>query len=157
MEAWRAMRRVCSSVNDVEGRPLHWAGNLSFICRHKSANNSDFKSNRAPSTFHAQQILRRHDTTIMFRKRNPQTKWPQRPYTKLQPSSSSASSPSPPLGGLIKEITGPDFHAQQDDSQAHVGISDVELVASYNWVNKDDPEILVPGKYAISNILKTHY
>ena len=60
------------------------------------------------------------------------------------------TSPSPPLGELIGRLRSRSkdtyFPERTDHGQKHVGITDVELVSSYNWVNKAGATIIVPGK-----------
>ena len=56
--------------------------------------------------------------------------------------------PSPPIGDLIDELRGFDvFTAAQagNNNDETVGITDCKYVASYNWLDREDPTILVPG------------
>lgn len=51
------------------------------------------------------------------------------------------SSPAPPLGEMIERITRDSLKSDGD----HVGIENVKLVASYNWISSSSPEIIIPG------------
>ncbi|EMT74598.1 hypothetical protein NOF04DRAFT_1042239 [Fusarium oxysporum II5] len=52
------------------------------------------------------------------------------------------SSPAPPLGDVIERITQDSLKSDGD----HVGIENVKLVASYNWISSSSPEIIIPGQ-----------
>lgn len=57
--------------------------------------------------------------------------------------------PDPPMGSLVEKMEihsdGP-LSARNNDTRDYVGISDVELIASYNWIDTPRPEIMIPGK-----------
>ncbi|KAH7487483.1 hypothetical protein FOMA001_g5612 [Fusarium oxysporum f. sp. matthiolae] len=52
------------------------------------------------------------------------------------------SSPAPPLGEMIERISRDSLKSDGD----HVGIENVKLVASYNWISSSSPEIIIPGQ-----------
>ncbi|KAF4954474.1 hypothetical protein FGADI_5253 [Fusarium gaditjirri] len=52
------------------------------------------------------------------------------------------SSSAPPLGDVIERITQDSLNSNGD----HVGIENVKLVASYNWISSSSPEIIIPGQ-----------
>ncbi|KEY66029.1 hypothetical protein S7711_06937 [Stachybotrys chartarum IBT 7711] len=55
--------------------------------------------------------------------------------------------PPPPIGPLIDFIDSETLETYEDlEGKGPVRITDVALVASYNWADKKQPEILVPGK-----------
>lgn len=71
--------------------------------------------------------------------------------------SKTETTPAPPLGEFLGRLRSRNqdmyFPEKTDGSQEHVGISDVELIASYNWVKKSSPTIIVPGEYKSLAIL----
>lgn len=60
------------------------------------------------------------------------------------PLAQSEASPPPPLGDLIEAI---DQKSLEDTTEGNgtFGITESELIASYNWVNQKNPKIIVPG------------
>lgn len=67
---------------------------------------------------------------------------PKNPLAQLE------ESPFPPLGRLIEAIDAKTFKDTDLDECTHLGIKDVETIASYNWVDQKAPKILVPGMYS---------
>lgn len=56
--------------------------------------------------------------------------------------------PEPPVGSLIEILSSDHVTANATgDSGDYVGIRDVKLVASYNLMSSQDPEIMIPGKH----------
>lgn len=51
-----------------------------------------------------------------------------------------------PLGDLLKTFHNSDIKVETHDSRTGSAISDLQYVASYNWLNGEDHVILVPGK-----------
>ncbi|KAB5586293.1 hypothetical protein GE09DRAFT_59099 [Coniochaeta sp. 2T2.1] len=61
-------------------------------------------------------------------------------------STDVSSSPAPPLGTVIQSL---DKHDLEIDAEEHLDkayIQDCELVASYNWLDKSSPNIIIPGR-----------
>lgn len=56
----------------------------------------------------------------------------------------SEESPPPPLGELIEVINREDLR-DTSGKNIHFGITESELVASYNWADQKSPKIIVPG------------
>jgi hypothetical protein len=60
--------------------------------------------------------------------------------------------PAPPLGELVTSVDAADLErlekAAKHQDAAYTRIDNVSLVASYNWVDVDKPEIVVPGETA---------
>ncbi|KAB5582270.1 hypothetical protein GE09DRAFT_262617 [Coniochaeta sp. 2T2.1] len=57
-----------------------------------------------------------------------------------------SSVPAPPLGTLIQSLA---KHDLDNDAEAYLDsarIQDCELVASYNWLDKSDPAMIIPGR-----------
>lgn len=58
-----------------------------------------------------------------------------------------SSVPSPPLGKLIQSLT---KHDLEKDARAYIdkaSIQDCSVVTSYNWLDKSNPTIVIPGQY----------
>lgn len=72
--------------------------------------------------------------------------WTARPKN---PNVQLEESPFPPLGDLIEVIDAKNFENTDGEECAHFGIKDVELIASYNWVDQKAPKIIVPGMHAL--------
>lgn len=64
-------------------------------------------------------------------------------WRKTVRASEVSAWPSPPQGEILDTL----HHDELSDlaESAFVGISDVEVVASYNWETNDSPKIIVPG------------
>ncbi len=56
-----------------------------------------------------------------------------------------SSTPAPPLGPIIESLFTSDIEADAGKYASTAVIKDCELVASYNWLDKKEPTILVPG------------
>ncbi|KAL6903162.1 hypothetical protein GGI43DRAFT_334584 [Trichoderma evansii] len=69
--------------------------------------------------------------------------WSARPKN---PNGQLEETPFPPLGDLIEAIDAKSFENTDGDECTHFGIKDVELIASYNWVDQKAPKIIVPGR-----------
>jgi len=55
--------------------------------------------------------------------------------------------PSPPIGPILQQISRDELEGNNLTSR-EVGITGMEDVASYNWVDREnEPTIMVPGKY----------
>lgn len=54
--------------------------------------------------------------------------------------------PDPPKGSLIKKLEARDLSSLGKGTGGYIGISDVEFVASYNWMDTDGPQIMMPGE-----------
>ena len=54
--------------------------------------------------------------------------------------------PDPPKGSLIENLQSPGLASHDGKAGDHIGINDVELIASYNWMAGPGPEIMIPGK-----------
>lgn len=61
--------------------------------------------------------------------------------------SAVSSVPSPPLGKLIKSLHKIDLENDAKGYLNNASIKDCSLVASYNWLNKANSTIVIPGKY----------
>lgn len=66
-------------------------------------------------------------------------------YYSTKPSNTYSSSPAPPLGDLLETISREEISRELSAVHEHCGITDVEFVASYNWLNEKQPKILIPG------------
>lgn len=53
--------------------------------------------------------------------------------------------PSPPLGDLVARIDEDELVQSSDSFEASAKITDCEDVTSYNWLNREQPTILIPG------------
>lgn len=53
--------------------------------------------------------------------------------------------PPPPLGKLIQALDKHDLEKDATSYTDKASIQDCKLVASYNWLDKNDPTIIVPG------------
>ncbi|OIW23055.1 hypothetical protein CONLIGDRAFT_563280, partial [Coniochaeta ligniaria NRRL 30616] len=56
-----------------------------------------------------------------------------------------SSIPPPPLGKLIQSLNKDDLDKDAKDFTDKASIQDCSLVTSYNWLDKSDPTILIPG------------
>jgi hypothetical protein len=56
------------------------------------------------------------------------------------------SVPAPPLGQLIQSLGKDVLEKDAKDSLEEAKIQNCDVVASYNWLDKTDPAIILPGK-----------
>ncbi|KAF2139492.1 uncharacterized protein K452DRAFT_289505 [Aplosporella prunicola CBS 121167] len=63
-----------------------------------------------------------------------------------QSSESTPRTPSPPLGPILKTIIGNDLEDIPYSNYLDCKISNCEYVGSYNWLNRSNPTIKVPGR-----------
>lgn len=66
----------------------------------------------------------------------------------------AARPPSPPLGQVLATLSDVDLANPSDLSEYSAKISSCEDVASYNWLNEQEPTILVPGLQPLLPILQ---
>jgi len=59
-----------------------------------------------------------------------------------------SGTPAPPYGPLVREIRKSDLVPGAEKYKDSATIKDCELVASYNWLDKSNPTMLIPGKYS---------
>lgn len=59
--------------------------------------------------------------------------------------SAFTKSPEPPLGPLLSSLSKSDFNQDAKDYESRSAISGCKVIASYNWLDKKDPTIVVPG------------
>jgi len=72
--------------------------------------------------------------------------WQQSTRSHYQKTSTVVSSaPVPPLGTLIQSLNKHDLVEDANNYLDRASIQDCELVASYNWLDKSDPAMLIPG------------
>lgn len=55
--------------------------------------------------------------------------------------------PAPPLGNLLEQLTQDQFNEDKHDAEGKIEITDTKLLASYNWMDAEDPTIVFPGKF----------
>lgn len=67
--------------------------------------------------------------------------WEKSPKLK----SAYTPSPEPPLGPVLFSLTKSDFDRNAETYKAQSAITDCKAVASYNWLDKAEPTISVPG------------
>jgi hypothetical protein len=76
--------------------------------------------------------------------------WSARPRNPLV---QSEESPPPPLGDLIEAIDAKSFEGTGGGDSDYLGISEIKLIASYNWADHKSPKIIVPGMCTIVNAI----
>lgn len=54
--------------------------------------------------------------------------------------------PQAPLGRVVRQFPAPDL-PYTVFTEKNLGIANVEIIASFNWLDKGDAHITVPGKY----------
>lgn len=59
--------------------------------------------------------------------------------------------PAPPLGALLSQMTPEECVGDERGSQEKIEITDARVLASYNWVDKDGPSIISPGRLSATN------
>lgn len=57
-----------------------------------------------------------------------------------------ATSPEPPLGSLLSSLTANSFKQEAKDHETRSFITNFKTVASYNWLDRTEPTIIVPGR-----------
>lgn len=57
-----------------------------------------------------------------------------------------AKANSPPVGDIIETIPENIFVGNDKDEENEPKITDVKLVASYNWLTSWSPKIIIPGR-----------
>lgn len=62
------------------------------------------------------------------------------------PRTAPNSSPEPPLGALLHSLDVSDFHEDANMYVTESVITDCTAVASYNWLDRPEPTIIIPGK-----------
>lgn len=55
------------------------------------------------------------------------------------------STPSLPLGPLLKSFSLDDLSGSHHDKDGQVQITNCQVVASYNWMEKSKPTMVMPG------------
>lgn len=55
--------------------------------------------------------------------------------------------PSPPRGPVLTKLSEGDLNVASEVKSQDAKITDCEYVASYNWLNRKEPTILVPGEF----------
>ncbi|KAH0495909.1 hypothetical protein TgHK011_009434 [Trichoderma gracile] len=63
----------------------------------------------------------------------------------VNPLVQTKESPPPPLGHLVEAINQKDLKNTGEES-VNYGITETELIASYNWADQKAPKIIVPGR-----------
>ncbi|KAI9766565.1 MAG: hypothetical protein M1839_004875 [Geoglossum umbratile] len=63
--------------------------------------------------------------------------------------------PSPPLGSVLATLNRKDLTVSADLNKHSAKVTDCEYVASYNWLNRGEPVVMVPGKPAAWTPLRT--
>ena len=66
----------------------------------------------------------------------------------------AARPPSPPLGPVLATLNDADLANPSDLYECPAKISSCKDVASYNWLNEQEPTILVPGLQPLLPILQ---
>ena len=70
----------------------------------------------------------------------------------INPLVQTKESPAPPLGDLVEAINQKQLKDTNGDGVTY-GITDTELIASYNWADQKTPKIIVPGERAATNLV----
>lgn len=65
----------------------------------------------------------------------------------VNPLVQTKASPPPPLGELVEAINRSQLKNTSEDDVTY-GITETELIASYNWADQKAPKIIVPGEFA---------
>lgn len=63
------------------------------------------------------------------------------------PRTDVSTVPAPPLGKLIQSLDKSDLEKDAERFVDKASIQDCSLVASYNWLGKTDPTVVIPGQY----------
>ncbi|KAL6872063.1 hypothetical protein J3F83DRAFT_733671 [Trichoderma novae-zelandiae] len=63
----------------------------------------------------------------------------------VNPLVQTEESPPPPLGDLVEVINQKQLNDNSDEGVTY-GITETELIASYNWADQKTPKIIVPGR-----------
>ena len=61
------------------------------------------------------------------------------------PIMQQSSAPPPPLGPIVARLFKHELSEAEAERLSPATITDCEFVASYNWLNKKQPAILLPG------------
>jgi hypothetical protein len=56
-----------------------------------------------------------------------------------------SSVPVPPLGQLLESLNTADLAKDAKEHRDQASIQDCSLVTSYNWLDKSDPTMVIPG------------
>lgn len=64
-----------------------------------------------------------------------------------------AASPEPPLGPLLSSLTTTTFDQEAKEYEPKSFIANVKTVASYNWLDRTEPTIIVPGRDSSHSLL----
>jgi hypothetical protein len=62
--------------------------------------------------------------------------------------------PSPPLGPLLTKILYKELKEDQVRA-SKAKITDVQDVASYNWIKANEPTIMVPGRFLVDRLWRS--
>jgi hypothetical protein len=54
--------------------------------------------------------------------------------------------PAPPLGDLLEQLTPAQLESDDEDGPKRMEINNLQFLASFNWIESDDPTIAFPGK-----------
>lgn len=65
----------------------------------------------------------------------------------INPLVQTKESTPPPLGHLVEAINLKELKNTGEEGDNH-GITETELIASYNWADQKAPKIIVPGELA---------
>lgn len=68
-----------------------------------------------------------------------------RPKQHYTPRTDVSTTPPPPLGKLIQTLAESDLERVVKPYVDKATIQDCSLVASYNWLGKTDPTMVIPG------------
>lgn len=65
--------------------------------------------------------------------------------TSIKPAPVPVPSREPPIGPLLFSLRNTDFDHDAKEYEGHAAISDCKALASYNWLDRADPTIIMPG------------
>jgi len=66
---------------------------------------------------------------------------------RYKPRTDDSSVTAPPLGQLIQMLEKSDLQMASQDYLDKASIHNCELVTSYNWLDKTEPTMLIPGQH----------
>lgn len=68
--------------------------------------------------------------------------------SQAPPKPAFAASPEPCLGPLVSSLCKHDFDEKAQEYEPNSFITDCKTVASYNWLDRTEPTIVIPGMYS---------
>lgn len=74
-------------------------------------------------------------------------------WSGLSASPALAASPEPPLGPLLSSMPKNKFNQKTKDHEPRAFVTDLKTVASYNWVDRTEPTIIIPGRIPVHDAL----